>query len=456
MKKIFRFTGFLALALIFSLFLSGCGKKTATDPNAKKLVVWSFEDPDVWKSTIKSFANENKGYTLVYEQQTLDNSYESKVLNSILTNGTPDVWAMPNDWVFRHKEKLYPAPSTITKTTNLDKQFVPSIKESVYFDNKIYALSPSSEPLMVFYNSALFSKALDEFNDTPASKDTERKKTVTKLLKEPPAIWSDFTETAKLLTKSTNGKITQSGLALGTARMTYAEDIVYLLMRQNETDIVSSDVKLASFNLPKDTSTGANDIPGKRALEFYTSFSNPTSGNYTWSDELGSDVDSFGEGKTAMIFGFSSLQNTLLQKYPNFKYKKAFVPQITDDSDKITDFARFNALGVSKYSKNPALAWNIISIVTNGEAGDFNSATKKYSAKKASDYNIAIKERTAGNPEKLSLATAHSLVKGRYPEEFDFSLRQAISAINKGSMSSQAALDLCATQITEYLRKTSW
>lgn len=456
MKKIFKLSTYISLAIIFSLFLSGCGKKTTADPDAKKLVVWSFEDPDAWQSTIKSFQSDNKGYTLEYEQQVLDSDYESKVLNSILTNGKPDVWAMPNDWVYRHKDKLYPAPKEASKTIDLDKQYVPSVKESVYFDKEIYALTPSIEPLLVFYNPSMFSKAYDEFSESPAGKDTERKKTVKKLLDEPPAIWSDFIETAKLLTKTSNSTVTQSGLAMGTAKIASAKDIVYLLMMQNETDIVSVDTNLASFNLPKNTTTGANDIPGKRALDFYTSFSNPNSGNYTWNDDLGNDIDAFGEGKAAMIFGYSSLQSTLLQKYPNFKYKRTFAPQISSDSTKITDFARFNALGVSKYTKNPSLAWNIISIASNEEASEINAASKKYSPKKASEYDIAIKERTSGNPEKLALATAHSLVKGKNPVDFDSNIRQAITLINNGTMTSQAALDLSASQITETLRKDDW
>lgn len=455
-KKIAKITSYILIAGIFSIALSGCGtaKKTTVDPNANKIVVWGFESEDSWKSVIKAFQAKNKGYTVVYEKQTFDTDYETRVLNSMLSSGTPDVWSMPNDWVYRHKDKLYPMPDSMAKTVNMDTAYVPSIKESVAFNNKIYALSPSTEPLMVYFNPKLISQTLDEVN--AATKDQDVRKRNNVLLQDVPVTWSDFVEASKLLTKKNGNTITQSGVAMGTSNITNSTDILSLLMLQNETDIISSDYKLATFNLPKSTSTGANDVPGKRALEFYTSFTNPASANYSWNDSLGNDVDAFGNGKVAMIFGYSGLQNTLLQKYPSFQYKKAFVPQLQSDSSKIKDFATFDAFGVNKLSKNPGLSWNLIATLVGDSADDYNSVNKLYTSKKATSYDITITNRTSGNPEKLALATADSLVKGKFPEEFDSHIKDAINAVNAGTQNAQSALDLVSNQITEILRADSW
>ena len=454
-KKILKIISYVLIAGIFSIALSGCGtKKAATDANANKIVVWSFESEDSWKSVIKTFQSKNKGYTVVYQKQVLDAGYENRVLNSILSTGKPDVWAMPNDWVYRHKDKLAPMPDATAKTINMDKVYVPAIKESVVFDNKIYALSPSAEPLMVYYNPKLFESTMKVVNGATKDKDVQKRNTT--LLQTVPTTWSDFVETSKLLTIKNGSAVTQAGVAMGTSGITNSADILSLLMLQNETDIVSSDYKQATFNLPKTTSTGSNDIPGKRALEFYTSFSSPSSPNYSWNDSLGSDIDAFGAGKAAMIFGYSSLQNTLLQKYPTFQYKKAFVPQVQVDSTKIKDFATFNAFGVSKLSKSTGVSWNLINLLAGESADGYNSANKLYTSKKASSYDVKISNRIAGNPEKLSLATADSLVKGRYPEEFDTYLKNAINAVNAGTQNSQNALDLVSNQITEILRVDTW
>ena len=439
---------------MFSIALSGCGTSKTTDPNANKIVIWSFESEDSWKPVIKNFQNKNKGYTVVYEKQTFDASYENRVLNSVLSTGTPDIWAMPNDWVYRHKDKLSPMPDTLAKNVNMDKTYVQAIKESVVFDNKIYALSPSAEPLMVYYNPKILSTTQDELLTN--TKDQATKKKISLLFQNFPTVWSDFVDLSNYMTKKNGSTITQSGVALGTSSILNSTDILSLMMLQNETDIVSSDYKLATFNLPKSTSTGANDIPGKRALEFYTSFANPSSSNYSWNDSLGNDVNAFGTGKAAMIFGFSNLQNTLLQDYPTLQYKKAYVPQVQVDSSKIKDFASFNAFGVNKLSKNPSLAWNLIISLSSDYADDYNSVNKLYSSKKASSYDVSVTNRTPGNPEKLSLATADSLVKGRYPEEFDSYIKNAMNAVNAGTQNAQSALDLISNQITELLRNDSW
>lgn len=453
MKKSIKIIGYSFLAVLFSIALSGCGKKTAVDPNANKLIVWSFEDEDAWKSIKKSFESSNKGYTLVYQKQILDSTYENRVLNSILSGQGPDVWSMPNDWVYRHKEKLAPMPAKLGEIIKIDN-FVPAVKQSVFFDNNVYALAPSVEPLMVYYNPKLFSKTYDEIQESDV--DEEIKKSANTLLESPPALWSDLVKTANLLTKKEGGKITVSGLALGTENITNSIDILYLLMLQNSTDILSSDGKLATFNLSKEISTGTKDIPGQRAIDFYTSFANPASSNYTWDDSLGNDIEAFANGKLAMIFGFSNLQNTLLQKYPTINYKKDYAPQLYGDADKITDFARFNAFGVSALSKNSALGWNLLSGLVSDYQDDLNSFSRLYTSKRASEYNKVLSERDGSNPEKLSLGTAQSLVKGRYPYEFDKNLKEAISAINSKSQDSLSALDLAASKSTELLRKEVW
>jgi len=447
-KNILRITSYLLVALIFATTLSGCTKKSTSGGN---IVIWSFEEEDAWKPVIKNFQKDNKSYTVIYQKQELDADYENRVLNSITSGAGPDVWAMPSDWVYRHKEKLTPMPEATAKNIDLDKQYVPSIKESVYINDKIYALSPAVEPLMVYYNPTILSSVLKAYNEANKG-DKEAIKRANDLLAAPPETWTDFVEASKIITQ--NGV---AGVALGTKEVPYSQDILYLLMLQNETSILSGDSKLATFNLPKSTSTGANDTPGTRALEFYTSFADPSSENFCWDNSLGDAVDAFANNQVGMIFGYSNLQNTLLQKYPNFKYKKAFAPQISEDANKITDYAKFTAYGVNRFSKNPNIAWNLVSTLADDSSqSSFNSANRLYTSKKATNYDISIKNRTGTNPEKLSLATAHSLIKGRYPVDFDSIMRETIESVNSGAQSPQSSLDLASDKISQLLRKEDW
>lgn len=453
MKKTLKITSYLIIALFIATALSGCTKKSASGGS---IVVWGFEDEDAWKPVIKNFQKNNKAYQVVYKKQLLDSNYENRLLNSISSGAGPDVWAMPNDWTYRHKEKLYPMPDSMAKNIDMDKLYVPSIKQSVDINNKIYALSPSAEPLMIYYNPKLFSDALKNYSATNKG-DNESIKQATALLNGTPKTWTDFVATSMLITQKDGNNISISGAALGTSKVLNSQDVLYLLMMQNETSILSDDVKLATFNLPKTTSTGAGDNPGQRALEFYSSFANPSSENYSWNDSVGESVDAFANDKVGMVFGYSDLSNTLLQKYPNFKYKKAFAPQLSEDANLIVDYSKFTAYGVSRFSKNPAVSWNLVSTLVGDLSRDsFNSANRLYTSKKATSYDISIKNRTGNNPEKLALATAKSLIKGRYPVEFDLIINEAIDSVNTGAQNPQSALDLASDKITQLLRKEDW
>jgi ABC-type glycerol-3-phosphate transport system substrate-binding protein len=454
MKSVIKYSGYLLIAAFFVVAFSGCTKKAATDTTSNEIVVWSFEEEDVWKSLKKDFISENKTANIVYEKQVMDSGYENRVLNSILSGQGPDVWAMPNDWVYRHKDKLV----SIDKSEFDLSKYVPSVADSVQTDDKIYALTPYSEPLMIYYNDKLIQKTLDEYSEKNSGRDQQQARTdANNLLNSIPKTWTDFTKAIKLLTqKDSSGKITIAGAALGTGRVTNANDILYLLMLQNETKITTSDYNLATFNLPNQAPIDTAEIPGQRALDFYTSFSNPKSTNYTWDDSLGNDVEAFTSGKVAMIFGYDTLQNTFAQKYPDFQYKKAFVPQLNQESDKIIDYARFNAYGVSAHSRNgnTALSWDFVKMLAAN--GDIVSGKNVYTAQKASSYDISLANRDSSNPEKLSLATARSFIKGRYPTDFDQSIKNMIYAVNNGIQDSKSALDLSAVNITDLLRKENW
>ncbi|PIS08085.1 hypothetical protein COT78_00080 [Candidatus Berkelbacteria bacterium CG10_big_fil_rev_8_21_14_0_10_43_13] len=455
MKRFTKAISYFLIAVFFSIALSGCGKTEDASPSASQLIVWSFEEADVWAPIAKQFAKENEGVTLVYQKQTFDSTYENRVLNSLLSGDGPDIWAMPNDWVYRHKDKLVPRPTTTPLDINT---FVPAVKQSVEFDKKIYALTPSAEPLIVFYNQSLFNKTINSINNNENTTNTQRQ-TADKLLGNGvPTTWTDFTLAVQLLTQKDGENITESGAAIGTDQLSYSQDLLYLLMLQNSTKITADDLQLAMFNLPATTPKSTTDTPGKLAMDFYTSFTDPGSPNYSWNASLGNEVDAFANGKVAMIFGYDNLQNTLAQKYPNFGYRKGSVPQLSTNPADFIDYAKFNAFGVSNLSSHADIAWIVIDSICAGDySGEFNSATRLYNSRKALNYEITLENRNTGNPEKNSLATAKALIKGRYPVDFDNIIKSAIFAVNHGIQGSQDALDLAANNITDnYFRKSGW
>jgi len=464
-KKSFYVLTMIAIATM----VSGCSNKTQTESSKKTFVIWSFEDEDVWKPIISSAEKELKGYEIKYFKKSLNDYYENNALNSILSGKGPDIWAMPNDWIYRHKDKLVPMPEEIIEKNkiNLDEQFVPIIKETAVFDNQIYALAPAVDTLMVYYNQKLFNTAIDEFYEAnrTQSSDNEEVRSAKKaniqrasnLLSQVPASWTDFVETVKLITKKDGSNIVRSGVAMGSLdTIGYAKDIIYALMLQNGTSMLSTDLKLATLNLPQDTAQGTDDYPARRALEFYLSFGDTNSVNYSWNDSLGSSIDAFAQGKTAMIIAPHSLRYLLAQQYANFTYKNAPLPQISLNDNSVVDYASYTAFTVPKLSPNYEAAWSFIYKLASGQY-NYDTTVRLSTSAKKKDFITSVKDREgASNPSNFQNQTARNWVKGRYSSQIDNILLESFKDVKNGKLSAQATLDSAALKITELLKKEDW
>jgi len=459
MKKVFKYFALILVLISISVLVSGCSSKTVITPEEKTLVIWAFDDEDVWKPIIKDLKKELSNYEVKYVKKELNSSYENDALNSILSGDGPDVWAIPNDWVYRHKDKLSAMPEKMASTINMDERFVPIVKQDVYFDGNIYALTPAVNTLEIYYNNDILEDAYDEFKTShTGTSNRDAVNRAKELLDQVPLTWGDFVETSKLMTQKSGDTILRSGVALGTtSTVSNSVDILYALMLQNGTKMTTDNLDTATFNLPQTTVTDTNDNPARRALEFYSSFSSPASENYSWNDSMGSDIEAFANGNVAMIFGFQSLTNYFAQKYPNLKYKKAALPQISGTNENIIDYGQFTAFTVPALSTKAEAAWTIVDYLSRDYASSYSSTANISSSEKKSGFIPELAEREGSNPEKYQTQMAVNWNKGRYPNSIDAIFRNTIinNAVNK-TQSSQEALDSGAAAVTEILRQNDW
>lgn len=452
--KYLRTAGISLLALFFALILTGCGKQEETTP--KELVVWGFADEDVFTPIIKDFNRKNKT-KVTYVKKDLNSSYENDALNSIMSGQGPDVWAIPNDWVYRHKDKLAPLTDSIASDNKIDvaSTFADFVQNDNVFDGKVYGLTPGVDMLQIYYNPKLFSEASTRAS-TALKSQTDQRKEISSILSQFPITWEEFNKILPWLTVKSGSYITTSAVAMGTSNnISYPEDILSLLMLQNQTTMISEDLGQASFNLPVKNSSGQEIYPGANSLDFYTSYATPASSNYTWNSSMPNDVEAFIEGKVAMIFNYSNLAGYLNQAYPNFKYTRALVPQI-GDFNPITDYASYTTYVVPEISPLIDDAWEFIIQLSTSSSGTYNSSTLTLSPKKNTDDKVLANRRSRKGPTKSEINTATTWNKGRYPVELDNLFRDAITRVNAGAQSSQASLDTAATKETELLRKETW
>ena len=455
-KKLLKIIGTSTLAVAMALTLTGCGTATTAKPN--QVVVWGFVDEDVFKPIIKDFQSSNKGITVKYYKKTLDANYEDAALNSILSDQGPDVWAIPNDWVYRHKDKLAAAPDTLLKSKKLVPKdyFSDFVLSDNAFDNQIFGMPPTSDVLQVYYNPEIFNSATAKV--TAALKnDPTQKSQVNKILNNFPVTWAEFDQIIPWLTTKSGNNISVAGAAIGTSgNVTNSADILSLLMLQNQTKILSDDLSQATFNLPVKNSAGGDVYAGKNSLDFYSKYADPSNPAYTWNSSMPNDVDAFVQGKVGMIFSYSNLATFMQQVYPKFSFKRGLIPQV-GDLNPIIDLASYTSFVVPDNSVVKDLAWQFVVGLATEQSSTYKSATKELSAKRQTGVTPELKSRTSGGAPTDQIAVkALTFTKGRYPVELDREFMQAIDRVNARAQNSQASLDTAAANETELLRRTTW
>jgi multiple sugar transport system substrate-binding protein len=209
-------------------------------------------------------------------------------------------------------------------------------------NGNIYALPLSIDTLAMVYNKDLFNSAG---------------------IITPPKTWDDFeADVAKLRQLDINGRLTQAAAAIGgsEASVAHAPDLLALLMLQNGTTMVSSNLTSAQF--------ASDSGSGVAAFNFYLQFANATSPYYTWNDQMGDAVDSFAAGKTAILFSYQADLAEIKAKAPFLNIGIAAMPQPTGASV-IINYPSYQGFVASKAGQT-SLAWNFIVYLTATDASE--------------------------------------------------------------------------------------
>lgn len=444
LKKIIFFG--LILVLIFMITGCTCRKKSKLPRGKVTLTYWRpVDEVDKFKPLIDLYRKDHPNVTINYVLKN-QATYEEELLNALAAGTGPDIFTIKDDWILKHLDKLYPMPSEIMSVEQYNKIFAPVVSQKAIQDGKIYVVPLSLQVLGLFYNQQL----INDYNRTVESNEHLSAKEVESLLiQEPPATWNDFIDQVKKLTKKNGESIQQAGVAMGTAKNTNeAVDILSLLMLQNNTTMYSDDGKSATFNLPLQKASGEQIYPGTVALDFYTSFARVSKETYSWNESMPSSLESFIQGKAAMIFAYPEAWSEINRLAPTMKVRVAPVPQIKGTTKKLT-YAKFWAEAVSKNSPNKETAWNFLNFLIDKENNtDFVQAISAVPAR--IDVANVMGSSHAAFAEQRSITT--SWPKTKKPDDVDRIFSEMISNVLQG-MSLQTAIDKAASEVTKILQQ---
>lgn len=319
------------------------GMKEPKPTQKINLEFWSvYDDEEYFSDLIGEYTRSYPNVTIKYVKKSFED-YEKDLVDAFAAGKGPDIWSMHNTWLPKHQDKISPLPQNYMTL----KEFKDNFVDVAYFDlvsgDRIYGLPFYVDNLALYWNKDLFQ---------------------TNGISGPPANWDDFVSNVKILTRKDNfGNIIRAGASLGTAyNINRSTDIVALLMLQTGTQMNDLGSKKASFD--KFVSLdGKPFFAGEEALRFYTDFADPQKEAYTWNSGMDYSIDTFYQGRSAMMINYSHHIDTIKNKAAYLNFGVAPIPQIKNNEIDVT-YASYWVPTVSIGSRYPEWAWHFLQAIT--------------------------------------------------------------------------------------------
>lgn len=415
----------LVILILGGLFIFG-GRDETEKPPAIELTVWGVEPRDSFNEGLNNYRAFRTNVRVDYEEINPAN-YESELLNALAAGQGPDVLMFKSAWLPKHYNKIAPVGDSQFNLAQLQQLFPMVAEQDFAPDGLIYALPLYIDTLAFYYNTDIFNTAG---------------------VAVPPATWLDFQNlVTKLRQIDAQKNITRAAAAIGGSAKSVdaAGDILSLLMLQSGAEMTDKDFTRATFG------DFVGDIrPGEIALDFYTKFSDIGSAFYTWNDNLGSSLDSFASGKTAMMFNYLSQKTYLQNKNPFLKFK--ILPMLQPSvSGSAVNYASYWGLAVSNKSAVPEWAWDMVIFLATDEltAESFLKTTGHSPALRS------LIQKHLNDPE-LGIFAKQALSARSWPRTDEQSVAnifsQMIESVNSRQLESRNALDQAEAQVTELIR----
>lgn len=273
-------------------------------------------------------------------------SYDREIVDALAEGTGPDIFMIAQDDVLEHKKKITPIPFDSYPLRTFNDTFIRGA-ELFVFDDGIYALPLTVDPLIMYWNTALFSNAG---------------------VARPPQYWDElFDYVPRLTVKDQDLDISQSAFAMGEFdNITNAKYLVSTLLMQNDIPIVAKVSGRYQSSFSPRNSNVENMLTSVGVFNYFTQFSNSASEFYTWNRSLPDSQDYFVQTDLAIYFGFASELSTIREKNPNLSFDVASLPQSRGNKQRVT-FGKMMGLAIARTSKYKSTSVQAIKVLTSKE-----------------------------------------------------------------------------------------
>ena len=386
------------------------------------LTLWGvFDSPSVMGEILNDYRKSRPKVQISYRQLDPKN-YESDLINALAGTQGPDLFMFHSSLLPKHYDKLAPLVGGLS-IADFRNLFPTVVEQAFAPDSVIYALPLYIDTLALFYNKDSFDSAG---------------------IAAPPKTWLDFQNLIpKLREIDKSGRLIKMAAAIGGSEQTVnrSTDILNLLMLQSGIKMVDDGFSRATFA----------ESGGVEALNFYTQFSDARGPYYTWNDNLPYSIDSFSEGKTAMMLNYSHQAVAIKDKNPFLNFAVAPAPQ-PSEAQKIVNFANYWGLAVSAKSSNSDAAWDFINFLTTN-----SDSARKYANLTGKPPALRSLIAAFNDHPDLRVFARQALTARSWPQIDNVALEKSFDLMIRNVLNSKTTADKAIRQseneITQLMQK---
>lgn len=361
---------FLLPAVPIVLVVTGVLKPKQQTVAPVQLTIWGTTDEGGAINTLIAKYRQTRSYATITYTMVRPEDYAEQLVSAWAKGTGPDIFFVPASWIgqmsqyavampailtvpqiivsgglFGNTTKVVTSPRAAPSIATLEASFIEAVTDNVIRGGKVWGLPLGVDTLVTYYNKDLTNNAK---------------------IFEPAKTWSELQShinSNRLTVTDEQGKIVQSGVALGTANnLPYATDLLTLLMMQNGSPMTTPNRQ--AF---------LNDASSLQALQFFLSFAQPKKNNYSWDESLTNARNAFLEGKVGYFFGTLADRAAIEASALNWGVAPMLHIRSTGDNDGLTkteryiDSAQYQVAMVSRASasaRRSTNAWSFVEFVT--------------------------------------------------------------------------------------------
>lgn len=326
----------LGAVIVFATFSSGGGK------SAGQVLIWGSLPERVVREAVELVQANNSEFDGVQYQFVRQDDLVPNLIAAIAAGKGPDLVIFPSEHFLSERDKLIVIPYATFSRREFQDTFVEA-GEVFVGDKGVYGLPFVIDPLVMYWNRALFAEAG---------------------IGTPPKYWDELASASPKLSRADErGTLSQSTAALGTwDNIVHAKAIFVTLLRQLGNPVVALGTRGYASTLTQSTG-GVSSADS--ALRFYTDFSDPVKPAYSWNSSQSDSKTAFIAERLAVYFGRASELAAIRQSNPNLNFDVAEVPQIRG-AGKGSEASVF-ALAIPRGSRNQQGAFQVALALTTSE-----------------------------------------------------------------------------------------